>query len=120
MSHIKLKACRVGKMRSGNTVKTCAKCKESVRVENFHKDSKTIDGLYIYCKACSIERARLYYNRNKLKILKRRKELKAILFEGINLATKKILIEKFRKRKTFYQRKYREKKKLEKISQLKK
>lgn len=46
-------------------MKTCAKCKESLNTDQFGKNSRTKDGLLIYCKPCANARAAAYRLRNK-------------------------------------------------------
>ena len=48
--------------------KVCTKCKVEKELTEFHKDSKTKDGLFIWCKACNAMRAKKHYIKNKEKI----------------------------------------------------
>lgn len=43
--------------------KKCNKCKEVKNISEFHKDKNRFDGLMRYCKVCSKERKRLYYQK---------------------------------------------------------
>jgi len=50
--------------------KICKKCKKELKSINFYKRSKSPDGLSFMCKHCY----QLYYDQNKAKICKYRKE----------------------------------------------
>ena len=47
------------------TSKRCSTCTEVKPASEFHKSSKTSDGLYTYCKSCSRDRTRAWYQNNK-------------------------------------------------------
>lgn len=79
-------------MKSGSSVKTCSKCKESVNVENFHKDKSRVSGLRSYCKSCDYayaaywrdkniektrEQAKIRYSKNPEKIKEKNREYKS-------------------------------------------
>ena len=40
--------------------KSCPKCKKQKSAESFHKDGKSVDGLYYICKSCAKIRNRQY------------------------------------------------------------
>lgn len=44
----------------GNTLKTCAKCKQIKLITDFSKDVRTKDGLQDWCRRCKSEQAKLY------------------------------------------------------------
>lgn len=65
-----------------NGMKVCSKCKVNQPIENYHKDKRYKDGLYVICKQCRIEyrinnkeqlaaRYKQYYEANKEKVINR-------------------------------------------------
>ena len=50
-------------------MKICTKCKESLPLSEFRKQSSTKDGLKYYCKRCDNQSAKKYYEKNKNKII---------------------------------------------------
>lgn len=52
-------------------IKTCSGCGEVKPVGDFHRHRDTPDGLAYQCKACSAERSRAKYERDRDKILER-------------------------------------------------
>jgi len=49
--------------------KICRKCNLEKDICEYHKDKTKKDGLFIYCKLCTINRSKIYYKNNKEKIL---------------------------------------------------
>ena len=45
--------------------KRCPKCKEEKHLSEFYKDKNRVDGLTCYCKICSNNNTRKYYNPEK-------------------------------------------------------
>ena len=57
--------------------KICIKCKLKKNVCEFHKDKNKKDGLYLYCKVCSINKTKEHYKNNKNTILENTKEYRS-------------------------------------------
>lgn len=59
-----------------NYTKRCTKCQEefAATLEFFHKCSSRKDGLFSWCKNCSLEQKREYYNANKTEIKDKHKK----------------------------------------------
>ncbi len=47
--------------------KTCSKCKQEKDRSEFHKNSKKLDGLQVWCKSCAIAARTDYYKRHSKK-----------------------------------------------------
>jgi len=58
------------------TTKICYKCKNSLSVDNFHKQSRSPDGLSNICKNCKRIQDKEYRERNKEKLALKKKEYK--------------------------------------------
>jgi hypothetical protein len=50
-------------------IKICSKCKVEKDICEYHKDKNKKDGLNTYCKLCTINHSKEYYENNKEKIL---------------------------------------------------
>ena len=55
-------------------MKTCTKCKQTLHLTEFRKQSSTKDGLKYCCKECDNKAAKSYYKKNKGKIVNKVKE----------------------------------------------
>ena len=55
-------------------MKTCTKCKHTLPLTEFRKQSSTKDGLKYCCKECDNKAAKSYYEKNKQKIVSKVKE----------------------------------------------
>ena len=55
-------------------MKTCARCKTEKQLDCFNKSKANLDGLHSYCRQCSSEVSKLFYNSKKSKILKQKAE----------------------------------------------
>ena len=69
-------------------LKVCSKCKESLPVDKFHKDSRMKDGLHSYCKSCNAEYDKLRYQNNPDKI-KTENKANRERYKSINLEREK-------------------------------
>ena len=54
-------------------VKKCSKCGIVKLKSNFHKNNKSKDGLFSYCKYCVIQKQRIYDSENRERIINRKK-----------------------------------------------
>ena len=45
-------------------MKTCGTCKEKLTIDNFHKQTKSVDGFQHNCKKCSVARSKKYRREN--------------------------------------------------------
>ena len=54
-------------------VKKCSKCGIISLKSNFHKNNKSKDGLFSYCKSCVIQKQRIYDFENRERIINRNK-----------------------------------------------
>lgn len=52
-------------------MKHCKKCNESKPSDSFHKDKRSRDGLYVYCKECNKAKSRAWNADNRDKIADR-------------------------------------------------
>ena len=59
-------------MRGQN--KICPKCSGEFPLTKFGKDSKTLDGLRVWCRACVNASSRRYYNKNSETLIARKKQ----------------------------------------------
>ncbi|HEY0090274.1 MAG TPA: hypothetical protein VGB37_15605 [Candidatus Lokiarchaeia archaeon] len=57
--------------KGGEKVKICNKCGMVKNENEFPKSKQNKNGLYSYCKECNRLKYKIYYNNNKIKIIKR-------------------------------------------------
>lgn len=63
------------KLRCGRMYfKTCSKCKKSLSIIEFYKDSNYPDGYFCWCKTCKHIYYKIYYKENKTEYKERNKE----------------------------------------------
>ena len=55
-------------------MKTCSKCNTPKELDQFNKHKQTIDGYYTICKSCKKIVDKIYYEKNKLKLIVKNKE----------------------------------------------
>ena len=66
-------------MKARNGIKICCFCKKTKAISEFGKNSGNSDGLICRCKECASEYNKVYYRKNKEKIIARHKKWKESL-----------------------------------------
>lgn len=69
--------------------KTCCKCKQNQKIENFSRNKSTKDGLHYSCKPCKSNTDKNYYSKNKIQHKERVKNRKI----KVSNRNKKIIFE---------------------------